>query len=224
VTSTVPRSALGTIERSGAPVRPGMRPPTAGRLISQSTWLAGAAASAGAGLIHLVLGPVHVAELGALGLGFYVSAGLQLGWAALAVAVVLGLGGRDPARPLASLAITGVAINVAILAAWAVSRTAGLPAGEAPWTPEAVGVSDAVASLFEAALVVGLVASLRGWRRSLPSRPGPMSAAGAVIAIALISIGTVVALLPSEAGQTHGEGQAHDDAAVPVESEVHAAQ
>jgi len=218
VTRAIPHSAVSAIGRGRAAVDPTTATSSNGR----SAWLSVAAASAGAGFIHLALGPAHLGELGALGFGFFLAAGLQLGWAALAVAVVLGFAGQSRSRPLASLAISGLAINAAVLAAWAVSRIAGLPAGAAPWTPEALGTPDAVAGLFEGAQVLGLVAWLRGWRPSPPVRSRALSAVGAAIAMTLILVGTVVAVLPSEARHAHADDQAHGHATLSEQAEVHA--
>ncbi len=170
----------------------------------RSMWIAGAAASAGAGAIHLALGPEHVEQLGALGLGFFVAAGLQLAWAALAILRALSLGRHPPSRGVGFLVPSGIAINVAILVAWAVSRSIGLPAGQLPWAPESIGLSDAVASVFEGSLVVGLVAWRRGWRPTLAVKSRAMPLAGAALAIALISAGTVAASRPAGPAHTHG--------------------
>ena len=181
-----------------------MRPPA-----SHPWWLAGVAASAGAGVIHLTLGPEHVAELGALGYGFYLSAALQLGWAALLGLVLARFGALATPRNLRLLAISGIAINGAILVAWAVSRLVGLPAGEVPWTPEAIGRSDTIAGAVEGALIVGLGASLQGWSVVRSRPPRKLGTAGAVLAMALIATGTAAAIEPGAGSDSHGAGQAH---------------
>jgi hypothetical protein len=176
------------------------------------------AASIGAGLIHLALGPEHLEELGALGWGFYLAAALQLGW----VVAVLGAPGR---RRVRGVAFAGLAINVAILGAWVVSRTIGLPAGETPWVPEPVGRAD----LISAALEIGIVAILAlQWRsaaaprlgRAVPRR-GPARLAAA-LSMAAIVAGTAVGLAPDDAhAAAHAaESGAHvhmlEDAAQPT--------
>lgn len=171
-------------------------------------WAIGAAASIGAGIIHVALGPAHVEELGALGYGFFLSAALQLGWAAVLLIVVKGFAGRASKRSLRSVAISGIAINAAILAAWAWSRVYGLPAGDAPWTPEAVGRPDAIAGAFEGPLVLGLAASLQGWSVMRSARIRSTIAAGAVLAIGMIAVGTLFALVPGEAGDSHAASHA----------------
>ena len=192
-------------------------------------WAAAIAASIGGGIIHLALGPEHLDELGDLGLGFYLAAGLQLGWA-FAVGLVVALG-RAP-RVLRGLAIGGIAINVAIVGAWAFSRLVGLPAGEMPWVPEAIGRSDAVAAVLEGGLVLGLAAGLRGV--SVAWRPARLrgSIAAAVLAIAVIGTGTAFGLTgeahdhgPGDAhaaGEIHGAGEADADSEADVAGELHA--
>jgi hypothetical protein len=183
-------------------------------------WLALIAAAAGAGAVHLAQGPVHVEELGTLGLGFYLAAALQLGWAAGAIGALVARPAGLPARHRAALTVSGVAINVPILAAWAVSRVAGLPAGSAPWTPEAIGLADAITVVLEMAVVAGLVGIAR--RRAVP-RLGPvraLSTSGAAIAILLIVAGTAVALGAPAGSHPHPQGD-HAQPAEPVEADGH---
>jgi hypothetical protein len=178
-------------------------------LIRRPLWLVGAALSIGAGIIHFALGPEHLEELGALGFGFYVSGALQVGWAAaLGVALVLP-GARDRNRGLRALAWSGIAINLAILAAWAFSRIVGLPAGETPWTPEGIGVPDAIAGVLEVALVLGLGAWLRGWAvgRVQSTR---LLGIGVAVALSAVLVGTVVAVTPSGMHDVDGHSTGHD--------------
>jgi phosphotransferase system glucose/maltose/N-acetylglucosamine-specific IIC component len=72
----------------------------------------------GAGAVHLALAPSHFEESTLEGAGFLVAAWLQV---ILAVAVVLRLSRR--------VAMAIVAVSAACIAAWVVSRTAGLPFG-----------------------------------------------------------------------------------------------
>jgi hypothetical protein len=78
-----------------------------------------AALLVGAGAIHVAMAPSHLGESVIEGAGFLVAAWVQL---ALAVAVLL----RTPSRRLLA-AVAGT--SVALIAAWLVSRTAGLPFG-----------------------------------------------------------------------------------------------
>jgi hypothetical protein len=174
------------------------------------------AASIGAGLIHLALGPEHLEELGALGLGFYLAAALQLGWAIAVVAVLAVPSSAD--RRLRAVALAGIAMNVAILGAWVVSRTLGLPAGEMPWVPEAVGRADLICAALEVGIVGTLAFQVRSAleaspstqasraRRTLPRRE-PVRLAAA-LAIAAIVAATAAGLAPDDAhAAAHDEGE-----------------
>ena len=172
----------------------------------RAPWMVAAALSLGAGVIHFALGPEHVVELGPLGYGFYMSGALQVGWAAILALALLMPRGRDAKPAFRKLVLAGIAINVAILAAWAVSRVVGLPAGETPWTPEAVGRPDTIAGVLEGVLTLGLLGSLRTWAigRVTSSR---WIALGAALALSAIVVGTVVAITPDVADQMAGHDQ-----------------
>ena len=176
-------------------------------------WVVAAALSIGAAAIHLALGPEHLEELGALGYGFYVSGALQLAWAAALAVLLIFPAGRDLTLGLRAVAWSGIAINAVILAAWAFSRIYGLPAGETPWTPEAIGRTDTIAGLLEGVLLLGLAGWLRGWSMG-PVRSTRLVAIGAAIALSVVLVGTVVAITPDSTGEADGHDAAdHGDAA-----------
>jgi MFS family permease len=166
------------------------------------------AASLGAAIIHFAFGPEHLEELGALGLGFYISGALQVGWALLAL-----VASRISTRSWLTRAVvpTGIVLNVAILVAWAVSRTVGLPAGEQPWTPEPIGIADGICGLLEAGIVVGLLAYRSRWQHPVVPRPGrrtSTSLLGLAAMVAVIAVATVTAV---NAHEGH-DGMEHADA------------
>ena len=169
-------------------------------------WVVAAALSIGAGVIHFALGPEHVVELGPLGYGFYVSGALQVGWAAILALALLMPRGRDAKPAFRKLVQAGIAINVAILAAWAISRVVGLPAGETPWTPEAIGRPDAIGGILEGVLTLGLLGSLRNWTIG-PVTSSRWFSLGAALALSAIVVGTVVAITPDDADQMAGHDQ-----------------
>lgn len=105
-----------------------------------------AALSVGAAAIHFAVIPDHLEEWWAFGLFF-----AALGWfqAAWPIAYL-----ERPSRRLAWIAIV---VNLATVALWAWSRTAGLPVGPEPGMPEAVGAADVIATVLELALAVGLL-------------------------------------------------------------------
>ena len=147
-------------------------------------WLI-AGLSAGAAAIHLAAAPIHVEELGDLGLTFY--------WAALiqAVFAVIVLTRAVSRR----VAWAGIAANAAFIAAWVVTRTIGWPMlGEGP---ESIGVADGICVVLQAALI-GLLAAglgrvglprLRGWRAATVSS---LANAGLVASLSVVLLSTVV--------------------------------
>ena len=166
---------------------PAARPESeAAPAVRRSIALIAAALSGGAAVIHLVAAPPHYAEIGDLASGFVAAAAFQ-GWWALRAR-----GGLTP-----RLIDVGIAVNVAIVAAWAWTRSVGLPVGELAGRPEAVGFPDAVCTAFEV-LLVGVLLVARsgldsGGRRSVVGSacgvdrrgPGPRPRARADVAVGI---------------------------------------
>ncbi len=99
------------------------------------------------------------------------------------------------------LLIAGAVGNLAIVVVWVASRTTGVPVGPDPWTPEAVGVADAVATILEIALVAGCALLLSDRHRAsrvTPARRGPIVVYG--LALAVITSAAIVA------GADHAHG------------------
>lgn len=112
---------------------------------------AAAALSGAAGILHASVIPAHLEE-GPLVSAFFMGAALtQLAWGAAIW--------RWPHRVLFIGAAVG---NSAVVALWVLSRSAGPPAGPKRWTPEPVGLLDAVTTAFEVGLV--LLVSGMAWR------------------------------------------------------------
>lgn len=155
--------------------------------------LAGAAAaSAGAGLVHAAAAGTHAGDR-SLAILFAVCAVAQVGWAALAT--------LRPSRPAAA---AGVALSGAALAAWALSRTTGLPLIDALREAEDVGTQDLIAALLALAAVVGAGAALVVPRRlALP----PVLAA---LGLAALVVPAVPAMA---AGHSHAGDAAHEHGA-----------
>src|SRR5215216_1599508 len=105
--------------------------------VAASLVIPAVALSLGAATVHLLVVPVHTAEFQPYGLAFLAVAIFQARWASVYF-------GRRPAWLLR----LGVAANVAVIAVWAWSRTAGLPWGPAPNTPEPLGGPDLIATSF----------------------------------------------------------------------------
>jgi len=123
-----------------------------------------AAASAGAGVIHLAVAPDHLREWVPFGVFFLVLGVAQLAWAALVWI-----------RPARSLLITGAIANAGVVALWLLSRSAGIPIGPEHWSPEAIGFADVVCSAYEALIVVAVWALLREGDRELRPATGALA-------------------------------------------------
>jgi len=100
----------------------------------------------GSAAIHFTIAPDHLSEYAPFGL-FFVTAGL--GQVALATAVLVA--------PRREVLLSGAAGTIAIIALWAVSRTAGVPVGPTPWEPEMPGVADVLCTTLEAITALLLI-------------------------------------------------------------------
>jgi len=138
--------------------------------------------SAGAAVIHLVAAPSHYAEIGDLAAGFVVVAAFQALWIRWCLA---GPGQRAMA--------VGILGNVAIIVAWAWTRTVGLPIGVLAGSPEPVGFPDAASVAFEALLVACLMARWLALDVTLSRR----AAARAIASVAVVPVIGIVLLLTS---------------------------
>lgn len=157
-----------------------------------------AALSTGAGVIHLAVAGDHFDVSWTHGTFFAAVGWLQLVWA---VALVL--------HPERRLVLAGVGLSLGVVAVWAVSRLWGVPIGPGSGEAEPVGLADALATGFEAAIVVGglaVVARPALAHRSLRpqwARPG-LALTG--VAVAVVS---TLALTPAFAsGHGHDETEA----------------
>ncbi|MGK2852142.1 MAG: hypothetical protein ACSLFN_14710 [Candidatus Limnocylindrales bacterium] len=177
------------------------------RVRRAGAWLA-ASLSFGAAAIHLAAGGEHVEALGDLGLGFY--------WAAVFQAVIgAALLSRGVRSWVPSVAIAG---NLAILGAWGLSRSLGLPT--VPGGPESIGLADGVAATLQALLVSLLIVRRRGtdasWVARRPiKRLGRSLGVGLGAAIATIALSTVMAVGAVAADHGHADEVSGTDGAAP---------
>jgi hypothetical protein len=152
-------------------------------LLRLAAVLAGAAAA-----VHLSVARLHFDEYWLFGVAFVVSGVLQLAWA---VAIWRRPGDRR-------LVVAGLVLQLAIALVWVVSRTAGLPYGDDPGRPEAIGPLDAQCTFDELLIVVlGLVA-MRG-----ALRPRPRLAVDALEVLALLATAATWFMLAAGAGHGH---------------------
>lgn len=169
------------------------------------------ALSLGSGVIHFAVAGGHFDVSWYHGAFFAVVAWLQLMWAA---AVIV--------RPTRRLLALGAIGNALVIATWFVSRVWGVPVGPDSWEPEPVSLADALATGFEAGIVLLSVAVLVRpalAQRSLRPRLGLAALGTSGLAVAVVS---TVALSPSFASDHHGHdrsdqteeaaGHSHTDA------------
>jgi hypothetical protein len=158
--------------------------------------------SAGAGLVHAVMVPSHLATSAVEGAGFLVAAWLQL---ALAVALV--------ARPTRRVLAAAVVVNAGLVALWSLSRTGGLPFGDHAHHAETVSFVDGTCVAFEL-LLVGLLA-LRLWRPgALRLRRGLASGMVPIVVFAVASAAIASPQARDHSTHAHGDhqGGGHEDA------------
>jgi hypothetical protein len=152
-----------------------------------------AATLGGAAAIHLAVAPSHLDESGVEGAGFLVAAWLGLG---LAIALVR--------RPRPELLVATIVVNVALLAAWFVSRTAGLPFGAHAGHAEDVSIVDGAAVALEAIGVV-LAALLLAGSATVLVRSSGLALAGGFGALALTSVAIASPSARNHAAGSHGD-------------------
>ena len=145
--------------------------------------------SAGAGVVHIAMTPIHAGSAWQEALGFAAAGWFQL----VTAGIVLANRGGRRFYQLVALA------NLAFIGAWAYSRTIGLPFGEAPGVAEPIGAIDTVSVLLEAGVVlVALRLILAPEKRSV-GRLAP-----AMCAVAALGLATVVITSPDAANHSHG--------------------
>ena len=149
-----------------------------------------AVAAAGAGVVHLVHAPDHLAEWPPLGAGFVLAGLVQL-----LVALVL------LARESRGWLLAAVASSAVLVSAWGVSRTVGLPL--APGGAEPVGRADALCVLLELGVAAG--ATLLLLRPAVLRRdPGRGVRAGVTAALAAAVLSTTGAAVAAPAHEHPG--------------------
>lgn len=166
---------------------------------SRAETLFAAGLSMGAAGIHLAAASSHAELLGDLVLGFY--------WAALfQFAFALAILARPGSRPLAK---AGLCVTIALIGAWAWSRTIGLPM--IPGGPEPVTIADATTVAFQIGLVWLLAVRLGLLRTGLPaSRPattlGALASAAFVMGIGLVFLSSTIAVADGLTAHGHSRG------------------
>jgi hypothetical protein len=187
-----PPAAPPAVDVAARPAEPAVRSATGAPLVLAALLL-------GAGLIHATMAPPHLGESAVEGAGFVVAAWLQV---LLAAAVLVRL------RRWVLGAV--VVVNAALLVAWAVSRTAGLPVGAHPGHAATVSFVDGACVALEVGAVLLAGVLLLGAPARLLRGGG-----AAVASLAAVVVATAAVASPSardHASASHGE-HAHGDMA-----------
>jgi hypothetical protein len=166
-------------------------PPPAFTLGTAARWTV-AALAAGAGVIHLAMVPSHWSGSAWEGFAFAVCGWLQL---ALAVLVLV--------RPTRVLLGAGVVLNAAAIAAWAVSRTVGLPLSAHSGAEEA-GFVDITTVVLEGLLVVVLLAFLFA-PRARAARGKATFVVTAIVVVGVLSMTTAALASPGAVNHSHAD-------------------
>jgi hypothetical protein len=169
-----------------------------------------AALSLAAGAVHLAMAPIHASSSVTEAAGF-----ATVGWAQILLAVLL------LTRPSRIALQATILVNAAVIGAYIVSRTAGLPVGENAGVRETIELIDLMVTVFEGVLILG--AGLLLVRPSLGVSDGSGSWPIETVAMAsampiLVLFATTVALSDPELTQ-HGHG---NDASLVSSSGGHA--
>lgn len=136
--------------------------------------VAAAALSLAAGGLHAMAGPSHVEEWWVYGVFFFGAAAAQAGYGlTLLTQGIEGWGGWRVVRR--AVYLVGIAMTLAILALWVVTRTVGVPVGPEAFEPEGIGALDLSSKVVEIALVF-LLARLWWLARQAGDARRPMAA------------------------------------------------
>lgn len=168
-----------------APVTPSSR----ARTLRSAVSLLSAAAAA----IHFAVTGEHLREYLLFGAFFAATGTVQALWAILIMI-----------RPSRRLYLAGAIGNLAIVAIWGLSRTAGLPVGPEASVPEPATVLDVVATSCEVLIGVGALALLRqeAVRRQVPH------VAGMVLVLAVMSVSLGAVSFVAEGSEVGGDAVA----------------
>jgi hypothetical protein len=168
-----------------------------------------AALSGAAGAIHLVMVPSHWDESVVEGIGFALAGWLQLTFAWIVLV-----------RPRRDLVAAGVVGNLALIAAWVWSRTAGLPFGAHAGHAEEAGFVDVTAVGLEIALVLGCAALLA---RPALGRDWSMPATRLGVLTPVVAVVLATAAIASPSARDHAATSHGDHAAATTDVAASAA-
>lgn len=145
--------------------------------------------SAGAGLIHAAAAGSHNGD-STLALLFALTAAVQLGWAALAIAF-----------PSREVAVGGAALNLALAGVWLITRIVGMPVIAVLSTVESASLQDSMAAALAVAAAAAAVWSIA---TSTPPEWLHRSSVAAIAAVLVVAV-TVPAMAVGHEHDDHGD-------------------
>jgi hypothetical protein len=154
-----------------------------------------AALAVGGGVIHLAMAPGHLGESTLLGAGFIVAGWVQLTSAWLAVA-----------KPSRRLWLGAIALNIVLVATWAVARTAGLPLSGHAGEVEDITIVDLTTVVLEVGAILFAI-------RLLLFRGGRSIFLGVGVPVIALVAASVALASPDARG--HGDAGHGHEAATP---------
>ena len=166
-----------------------MAPRTAKKTDSRLAARLAALASLGASVIHFAVVPTHWQEWMPGGLFFAGIALFQLLWARLVLT-----------RTTTPVLALGIMVNLAVIALWSVSRTAGAPLGPHAGQAELIQAADLCALLLQIYVVMG---AGWVWHRGLQGEPVP-AFGSAMVLLGAIGIVTLASTVGAASGLRHG--------------------
>lgn len=160
--------------------------------------------SAAAGGVHAAVGPMHLSEFPLLAMGFLAAALLQAAWPLAVLSPGRRHGGPEPADATAHrawrLAAGGAVLQGGCLAAWAASRTVGLPFGLHGEGALAVGPWDLAAVAWQLVALAWCLAHLLGRRALGPDDPALRPGWGTRGSYAFLGVSALVLVLLTLSG------------------------
>jgi len=180
---------MDTIEAHNAPDSD--QAPPAPRSVWTTPLAMAALASAGAGLVHAAASGTHNSDR-AVALVFGAMAAVHLAWA-----------GGALLRPRRDVAVGGMVVNGVALAAWALSRTRGLPVLDGFAGQAEVGTQDVLGAVLAGLAVLGAGVSLSSPRTA----KAPNLLAGSMAGVLVLALAIPAMAAPHEHGAAgHGAG------------------
>jgi len=167
-----------------------------------------AALSAGAGVVHFAMVPIHAAESPTEGILFALS-----GWFQLLVAAALIV------KPNRRWLQATVLANLVFIGAWAWSRTLGLPFGAHSGVAEKIDTIDTLTVVLEGLLIIGAAALLLKPNLARNASAGAL-VVGSAVPVAVLLLTTLAIASPAASQHDHGSTVASGPAPGSIQAQL----